>query len=113
MGKKTNYFGTVVLAVAACAVCPFVNAQDASPGNRVTDPTLRSHLAENKALIAAAVAKLPPNPPGPVQPTWESIRANFKDPEWFRDAKFGIMMHWGVYSVPAHGSEWYERDTYD
>jgi alpha-L-fucosidase len=108
-----NHFGTVMLAIAVCVICPFVNAQDASPTNRITDPTLRPRAAENKALIAAAVAKLPPNPPGPVQPTWESIRANFKDPDWFRDGKFGIMMHWGVYSVPAHGSEWYERYMYD
>jgi alpha-L-fucosidase len=28
-------------------------------------------------------------------------------PEWFRDAKFGIYFHWGVYSVPAFGNEWY------
>ena len=33
-------------------------------------------------------------------------------PEWFLDAKFGIFIHWGVYSVPAWGgvgeySEWY------
>jgi alpha-L-fucosidase len=113
MKKKLNHFGTVMLAIAACVICLFVNAQDASPTNRITDPTLRPRAAENKALIAAAVAKLPPNPPGPVQPTWESIRANFKDPDWFRDGKFGIMMHWGVYSVPAHGSEWYERYMYD
>ena len=29
--------------------------------------------------------------------------------EWFRDAKFGIYFHWGVYSVPSFGSEWYPR----
>jgi alpha-L-fucosidase len=81
--------------------------------NRVTDPTQRPRPAEPKALIDAAVARLPANPHGPVQPTWESIRANYKDPDWFRDAKFGIMMHWGIYSVPAHGSEWYVRYMYD
>src|SRR5262249_3229389 len=30
-------------------------------------------------------------------------------PEWFRDAKFGIYFHWGVYSVPAYSFEWYPR----
>ena len=30
-------------------------------------------------------------------------------PEWYRDAKFGIFIHWGVYSVPAFGNEWYPR----
>lgn len=46
------------------------------------------------------------------QPTWESL-SNYKCPEWFRDAKFGIFIHWGVYSVPGFGSEWYPRQMYD
>ena len=33
-------------------------------------------------------------------------------PEWFKDAKFGIYFHWGVYSVPAYGNEWYPRTMY-
>ena len=46
------------------------------------------------------------------QPTWESL-SNYQCPEWFRDAKFGIFIHWGVYSVPGYGSEWYPRQMYD
>jgi hypothetical protein len=30
-------------------------------------------------------------------------------PEWFKDAKFGIYFHWGVFSVPAYANEWYPR----
>ena len=33
-------------------------------------------------------------------------------PDWFRDAKFGIYFHWGVYAVPAYNSEWYSRGMY-
>jgi alpha-L-fucosidase len=44
-------------------------------------------------------------------PTWESL-AKYKCPDWFRDAKFGIFIHWGVYSVPGYGSEWYPRWMY-
>jgi len=40
----------------------------------------------------------------------ESLQ-NYKCPEWFRDAKFGIYMHWGVYSVAEMG-EWYARRLY-
>lgn len=47
----------------------------------------------------------------PYEPTWESLRAH-TTPEWFQDAKFGIYTHWGVYSVPAFGSEWYPRNMY-
>src|SRR5450432_268335 len=45
------------------------------------------------------------------QPTWESLE-HYKIPDWFRDAKFGIFIHWGVYSVPAYESEWYPRNMY-
>lgn len=39
------------------------------------------------------------------EPTLESL-ASHPTPEWFKDAKFGIFIHWGVYSVPAF-HEWY------
>jgi len=42
---------------------------------------------------------------------WESLQQH-PVPEWFKDAKFGIYAHWGVYSVPAFGSEWYPRNMY-
>jgi alpha-L-fucosidase len=45
------------------------------------------------------------------QPTWESLQS-YKIPGWFRDAKFGIFIHWGIYSVPAYESEWYPRNMY-
>src|SRR5258706_2443367 len=46
------------------------------------------------------------------QADWESLK-KYQTPDWFRDAKFGIFIHWGVYSVPAFGSEWYPRNMYD
>ncbi len=48
---------------------------------------------------------------GPFRPDWNSL-SNFQVPEWYKDAKFGIFIHWGVYSVPAFGSEWYPREMY-
>ena len=48
---------------------------------------------------------------GPFQADWDSL-ASYRVPAWFRDAKFGIFIHWGVYSVPAFGSEWYSRNMY-
>ena len=64
------------------------------------------------AIASAAAANKPLGAPGTVKPEWESIKQNYRVPVWFRDAKFGIMMHWGLYSVPAHGSEWYVRYMY-
>ncbi len=49
---------------------------------------------------------------GQFEANWESLENNFKVPEWYLDAKFGIFIHWGVYSVPAFGSEWYPRNMY-
>ena len=48
---------------------------------------------------------------GPFQPTWESLEA-YEVPEWYKDAKLGIFIHWGVYCVPAYLSEWYPRFMY-
>jgi alpha-L-fucosidase len=45
-------------------------------------------------------------------PEWESLSAYIQEPEWFQDAKFGIYFHWGVYSVPAFGDEWYPRNMH-
>ncbi|KPL14494.1 MAG: alpha-L-fucosidase [Bacteroides sp. SM23_62] len=42
---------------------------------------------------------------------WESLK-QYQVPEWFRDAKFGIYFHWGIYSVPAYRTEWYSHYMY-
>jgi alpha-L-fucosidase len=48
---------------------------------------------------------------GPFQPTWESLAENYRCPEWFRDAKFGIWAHWSAQCVPERG-DWYARQMY-
>ena len=48
---------------------------------------------------------------GPFKPNWDSL-ATYQIPEWYKDAKFGIFIHWGVYSVPAFNGEWYPRWMY-
>jgi alpha-L-fucosidase len=50
-------------------------------------------LAAGTALLAAAQAAAPPPP------------AETPQQEWFRDARFGMFIHWGVYSVLGDG-EW-------
>jgi len=47
---------------------------------------------------------------GPFSPTWDSL-ANYKTPEWFRDAKFGMWAHWGPQCQPEAG-DWYAREMY-
>ncbi len=48
---------------------------------------------------------------GTYEPNWDSLK-QYAVPEWYLDAKFGIFIHWGVYSVPAFGNEWYPREMY-
>lgn len=48
---------------------------------------------------------------GPFKPKWSSLES-YEIPQWYKDAKFGIFIHWGAYSVPAFGSEWYPRQMY-
>jgi len=49
---------------------------------------------------------------GPMSPDWKSLTA-YRTPDWYRDAKFGIFVHWGVYSVAAYKGEWYPRHMYE
>lgn len=93
----------------------------------------RSFLAQSSAVVAGAAllprplhamqvgaptgqpdayAKAKPEIPGPFQPTWESLRDNYHLPAWFNQAKFGIFIHWGLYSIPARINEWYIRHMY-
>jgi alpha-L-fucosidase len=48
---------------------------------------------------------------GQYEANWDSLRT-YKVPDWFKDAKLGIFIHWGVYAVPAFGNEWYPRKMY-
>lgn len=57
------------------------------------------------AQLARTIAR------GPFQPTWESLVQNYRVPEWFRDAKFGIWAHWSAQCVPEQG-DWYARRMY-
>src|ERR1035438_1919467 len=51
------------------------------------------------------------------EPKWEYLDQR-PTPEWYRDAKFGIFIHWGLYSVPGWGvkgeyAEWYWNHIHD
>ena len=48
---------------------------------------------------------------GPFHDDWDSL-SRFQVPDWYQDGKFGIFIHWGPYSVPAFGNEWYPRNMY-
>jgi alpha-L-fucosidase len=93
------------LATAAQTNNPMADGGNASDYDMAPETTLE--------VVNAAVAQIPTKlPPGPFQPTWNSLKANYEVPKWFIGAKFGLFMHWGLYSVPAHHNEWYEKHMY-
>lgn len=50
---------------------------------------------------------------GPFRPTWASIEENYPgSPEWLREAKFGIWVHFGPQSAGESG-DWYARKLYN
>ena len=64
------------------------------------------------ALATAASAADLPISDGPFKPTDESLR-QYRYPDWFRDAKFGIWAHWGPVAAPGgFGGNWYARQMY-
>jgi alpha-L-fucosidase len=46
------------------------------------------------------------------QPNWESLDKR-PVPGWFEDSKFGIFIHWGIYSVPSWGPTGDSIGVYD
>ena len=60
---------------------------------------MKPYLEEIDRVVAA----------GPFHDSWESLQ-EYQPPKWYQKAKFGIFIHWGIYSVPAFGSEWYSRN---
>jgi alpha-L-fucosidase len=83
-----------MLTLAAVAVAPDARAQE-------TAAAVTKKVAEVEQVATR----------GPFAPNWTSL-ATFTVPEWYQDAKFGIFIHWGLYSVPAFGNEWYPRNMY-
>lgn len=90
------------------ATSPAAFAQHPNPDDLVWQKSVQKYDKNRQAMLAS-VDKAARE--GPFQPDWDSLKG-YKIPEWYQDAKFGIFIHWGVYSVPAFGSEWYPRDMY-
>lgn len=71
---------------------------------------MRLALITTALLCQAALAQSPPIAGGPFRGDLESLR-QYRVPEWFRDAKFGIWAHWGPQAVPMEG-DWYAKHMY-
>ncbi|MEM9917241.1 MAG: alpha-L-fucosidase [Bacteroidota bacterium] len=82
---RVAFFSIVSMVLGACT-----NNSDSSSKTKVEE--------------SAAITKK-------YEANWTSL-SEYKIPEWYSDAKFGIFIHWGPYAVPAFASEWYPRLMY-
>ena len=73
--------------------------------NKNTKEDCEMKKEEYLSLIDEVIAQ------GPYTDTWDSL-CEHPTPKWYARDKFGIFIHWGVYSVPAFGNEWYPRNMY-
>lgn len=83
------------------------NAQElyfdvSAPLNPKSGNEVSSSSAENHFEFAGQLSHQPVR----YTPDWSSLDSR-PLPSWYDDAKFGIFIHWGVFSVPAYGSEWF------
>src|SRR6266567_4235371 len=106
------------------AAAPLLYSQSAAPKSDPLAPTRDTKSAveidrewqqsvskydtERKRLLAEADRQAND---GPYRADWATL-IKYQQPQWYKDAKFGIFIHWGVYSVPAAENEWYPRNMY-
>lgn len=64
---------------------------------------------EQKLIQVSTTAE--PIAAGKFEPTWQSL-SQYKVPEWYRNAKFGIWAHWGP-QCQAEQGDWYARGMYE
>lgn len=65
----------------------------------------KNALASGLTLLAMSFGFTPFPAPAPAQSSYQPAPANMEARRWFQDAKFGLFIHWGVYSVLGEG-EW-------
>jgi alpha-L-fucosidase len=118
---KKIFASASVAAALLCSGCAFSQTAPAYP--QADAPTSNEPAAEIDRQWVKASAKYDGarneilkhvdevNESGKFRADWGSLQ-QYAEPEWYKDAKFGIFIHWGVYSVPAFGSEWYPREMY-
>jgi alpha-L-fucosidase len=104
---------TAITAAAQPPATPDPDAPTTNEGQTLMDKQWVEASSKYDAPRAALLKQVDAQDyDGPFRPDWQSL-ANYQVPEWYKDAKFGIFIHWGLYSVPAFANEWYPRNMYD
>jgi alpha-L-fucosidase len=69
-----------------------------------------SVLGQGASSLILVHTNLEPMAAGKFEPTWDSLK-QYRCPQWFQNAKFGIWAHWGPQCEPEDG-DWYARLMY-
>jgi alpha-L-fucosidase len=112
--KSISNLAVILLALSAASVlrAQSTTAPTASEDPAVIDQIWQKASSKYEGERAALLKEVDTaDHQGPFRADWESLR-KYEVPDWYKDAKFGIFIHWGVYSVPAFGNEWYPRNMY-
>ena len=115
--KKIFLFSSIVLGACICSCTQKPQGISGVDYELEPMPSVHKPLPENSVPMGDvdtfAEVKLDlPVAAGPYEPTWNSIEANYPGtPEWLRDAKFGIWVHFGPQSAGESG-DWYARKLY-
>ncbi len=115
LSKAIRRLAGIVLALLAPCI---LYAQSATAPTATEDPARIDQIWQKasakydaeRGAVLKEVDKV--DQQGPFRPDWESLQ-KYEVPEWYKDAKFGVFIHWGVYSVPAFSNEWYPRNMYE
>jgi alpha-L-fucosidase len=89
-------------------LAPTLGVKSAAEIDREWRQSVARYDAERNRLLAEAEVQ---ENDGPFRADWATL-VNYQQPQWYKDAKFGIFIHWGVYSAPAAQNEWYPRNMY-
>src|SRR6267378_7960277 len=79
--------------LAALAITLTAASASAAPESNSQDHQDKDYQRKVRAQLDAVDTQ---TRRGPFHADWNSL-SGYRAPEWFRDAKFGIFIHWGVY----------------
>ncbi|UWZ84692.1 alpha-L-fucosidase [Occallatibacter riparius] len=103
--------GSIAIAQSSAPadpLAPTLGVKSAAEIDREWQQSVSKYDAERSRLLKEADRQAND---GPYRPDWATLM-KYQQPQWYKDAKFGIFIHWGVYSVPAAENEWYPRNMY-
>src|SRR5258708_3352139 len=110
LSASSLLFGQSVVAPGASSdpLAPSLGVKSAAAIHREWQKSVSKYDVERNRLLAEAERQAND---GPYRPDWATL-IKYQQPQWYKDAKFGIFIHWGVYSVAAAENEWYPRNMY-